>query len=328
MSLSITKPKIVFFGTQDFGAAILQALIDSKQYDIVAVVTRPDRPIGRKQEIEPSPVKVLVKKHDLKVMQPESLKSATALGSSPTPTPPKRGFTTTYHLPPTDLFIVCQYGLIIPKKILDLPKYGALNVHASLLPKYRGASPIQTALVNGEKETGVTIMLMDEKMDHGSILAQEKISIDIDDTTISLSKKMSVAAAELLSRTIPAWLAGKIKPKPQNDSEATFCKILTRDDGKIDFNKTADEIYNLYRGLTPWPGVWTLWEGKRLKLLKIKKANKQIPAGYVTVETNKIFIGTSRGSVEALELQLEGRKAMTAEAFIRGYKNINGINLG
>ncbi len=310
MSLSITKPKIVFFGTHDFGAAMLQALINSKQYDIVAVVTQPDRPVGRSQELEKSPVKILAEKNNLHVFQPEPLK------------------TFDFGLSTFDLGIVCQYGLIIPKKILDLPKFGTLNVHTSLLPKYRGASPIQTALMNGEKKTGVTIMLVDEKMDHGPILAQEKITIDPDDIAPSLSKRMAPVAGNLLLKTIPDYLSGKITPQPQDETEATFCKILTRDDGKIDFKKTADEIYNLYRGLTPWPGVWTKWDGKRLKLLSIAPSpSRKGTAGEVKVVDNKIFISTADGSIQILELQLESRGAMDARTFLTGYKDIDGAVL-
>lgn len=304
--------KTIFFGTQNFAASILEALLKSGNYEISAVVTQPDRPVGRSQELEKSPVKILAEKHNLNILQPESLKNQSSI----------------FNLQSSvDLFIVCQYGLIIPKQILDLPERGSINVHTSLLPKYRGASPIQTALINGETETGITTMLMDEKMDRGPILAQEKVTVDPDDTTASLSERMAHVAANLLLKTIPDYLSGKTTPKPQDETQVTFCKILTRDDGKIDFSKTADEIYNLYRGLTPWPGIWTTWNGKRLKLLVIKKSDKQIPAGQVAVEADKIFIGTNQGSIEVLELQLEGKKAMDAKTFLSGYKSIDKANL-
>ena len=203
-----------------------------------------------------------------------------------------------------------------------------INVHGSLLPKYRGASPIQTAIVNGEKETGVTIMLMDEKMDHGPILSQKELPIDPNDTFTTLASKMAMVGSELLLNTLPESLNGKLETKPQDESQATFTKLLTKKDGLVDFNKTAEQIYNLYCGLIPWPGIWTTWNGKRLKLLKIAKSQNILPAGRVTAKDGKIFIGCADGSIEVLELQLEGKSAMGARAFLSGYANINNATLG
>ncbi len=292
--------KIIFFGTHDFGAAMLSALIKNKNYDIVAVVTQPDRQAGRKHEISKSPVKILAEQHGLNILQPESLKNL-ELGTKN-----------------WDLSVVCQYGLIIPKIILELPKFGFINIHTSLLPKYRGASPIQTAIVNGETETGITIMLMDEKMDHGQILSQAKIQISADETYLNLQKRMEPAAEELLIKTLPEYLNGKITPTAQTENEATFCKIFSRDDGRIDWKKTSVEIYNQYRGLSPWPGVWTMWNGKRLKLLEIKISNLRIPAGETKINDRRIFVGTKNGAIEILSLQLEGKKGQTAANFISG----------
>ena len=222
------KVKTVFFGTHDFAATILQGLLDSDIVSVEMVFTQPDRKTGRKQIMEESPVKKLAKKYNIPVEQPESLKSYKLA-------------TTNY-----ELGIVAQYGLIIPKVIIDSFPRGMINVHGSLLPKYRGASPIQAALINGEKETGVTIMLMDEKMDHGPILSQAELKIDADDTYTTLASKMAAESLILLLNTLPEWLSlnGKKKFPPQDESHATFTKLLTKEDGLVDFNKTNDAIYN------------------------------------------------------------------------------------
>lgn len=293
--------KIIFFGTQEFGKGILEALIKSSDFEIVAVFTQPDRPVGRKQEIQKSPVKILAEDHNLKILQPESLKN--------------------YEIPNlgADLNIVCQYGIIIPQTVLDSAKHGSINIHTSLLPKYRGASPIQSAIINGEKETGVTIMLMDSKMDHGPILAQEKLTIAPNDNYLTLSDKMLPVACELLLKTIREYLAGDIAPQEQNHEQATLCKMFTREDGQIDFNKSAVEIYNQFRGLNPWPGVFTFYDNKRVKLLNIKPVEKNIEPGKFVVENGRLFIGCTEGALEIFELQIEGKRSMNAKAFINGY---------
>jgi methionyl-tRNA formyltransferase len=303
------KIKAVFFGTHDFAATILHRLLDSDVVSVEMVFTQPDKKIGRKQIIEESPVKKLALVRDLKIVQPESLKD--------------------FRLQTLDfrIAIVAQYGLIIPKKIIDSFPKGMINMHGSLLPKYRGASPIQAALINGESETGVTIMLMDEKVDHGPILSQKEIQIDESDTYATLSSKMAIMGSDLLIKTIPRYLNGEIAPQTQNHNQATFTKLLTKENGLVDFNKTSNEIHNQYRGLIRWPGIWTTWNGKRLKLLEIKKSEKTLPAGEVAAEDKKIFIGCANGSIEILELQLEGKSAMDSAAFLNGYKDFIGAKL-
>ena len=303
------KIKTVFFGTQDFAAAILKSLLDSETVSVDLVFTQPDRKVGRKQIVEESPVKKLALANGIAVQQPESLKNL-ALSA--------------YNL---ELGIVTQYGLIIPKNIIDSFPQGMINVHGSLLPKYRGASPIQAALINGEKETGVTIMLMDEKMDHGPILSQKEMSVDPDDTYAALAAKMAILGSKLLLDAITGYLSNKIRPQEQAHEQATFTKLLTKEGGLVDFNKTNAEIYNQYRGLTPWPGIWTTLEGKRLKLLEIRKSEKTLPAGQIFSENKKIFIGCNQGSIEILELQLEGKLAMDAKTFLNGYKNFDVVRL-
>lgn len=295
---------IVFFGTQEFAGTVLSGLLANSHFRILAVVTQPDRPVGRKQILTPPPVKILALKHNLPIFQPESLKDFNlkkVVGTVP------------------DLNVVAQYGLMIPESIILAPKYETINVHTSLLPKYRGASPIQSALINGETETGVTIMLMDKGMDTGPILAQQEIAIDPDDTYESLDKTMAIIGRDLLLQTIPKYISGETKPKVQDDSKASICKKLDRDSGHIDWTHSAAEIYNLYRGLYPWPGIWTTWNNLRVKLLKIKPIEFALAPGHIKTEQKKLFVGSGKGVVEILELQVEGKTVQTAESFIAGY---------
>lgn len=294
----------VFFGSHHFSTPILQQLIDSGVFDIKLVVTQPDRPVGRKQEIQMTGVKTLAIKYDIPVEQPVSLKD--------------------YTLPVTaDINIVCKYGLIIPESVLNSAKHGSINSHASLLPKYRGASPIQSVLINGETETGVTMMVMDKEMDHGPILAQATLAINPDENCFELSERLAPLESELLIKTIPDFIAGKITPQEQDHAEATFCTELTREDGQVDGNKTATEIYNLFRGLTPWPGIWTMWNEKRLKLLKIAPADIKIEAGKLTAKDGHLYMGAKDNTaIEIFELQLEGKTAVDAKVFINGFKTL------
>jgi methionyl-tRNA formyltransferase len=297
--------KTVFFGTHDFAATILEGLINNPLFSVDLVITQPDKPVGRSAKLESSPVKKLAEKNSIKIQQPNSLVA--------------------YNLELTtyDLGITAQYGLIIPEKIFNAPKYGILNVHTSLLPKYRGASPIQSALVNGETETGITIIKMDKGLDTGLILLQKSIKIQEDDTYPDLDRKLAKIGLECLLGAIPDYISGNLSPTPQNNALATTCKQLTREDGKIDWNKSAQEIYNQYRGLTPWPGIWTGWDDKRLKLIKIKLAKHKIETGTVLVENDKIYIGCGNGSIEVLELQLEGKKTLATKEFLNGFSHIN-----
>lgn len=302
--LNKTKIKTIFFGTHEFATIILKGLLNDPRFLVELVITQPDKPVGRKQELQKSPIKILAEKNNLKIEQPESLKN--------------------YNLEHNyyDLGITAQYGLIIPKNILEIPKYGIINIHTSLLPKYRGASPIQSSIINGETKTGVTIMKMSEGLDNGPIIKQIKTDIELDETYPDLDKKLADLAVNYLGDTLIDYLNKKIIPQKQNDAEATFCKKLEREDGKIDWTKSTSEIYNLYRGLYPWPGIWTIWKNKRLKLLKIKPANKKLKNGEIDIENKKLYIGTNDGSVEILELQIEGKYAMNNIQFINGYEKI------
>ncbi len=297
-----------FLGTHDFAATILQGLLHDPRFNIQRVITQPDRPIGRKQELQASPVKIIAQANNLTLEQPASLKNYNfELHNSPT----SKKF--------PDLAIVAQYGLMIPKHIIESPKYGIINVHTSLLPHYRGASPIQSALIAGEKKTGVTIMLMDEGMDTGPILAQEEIMIDPDDTYESLDKKMAILGRDLLLKTVPGYCMGNINPQPQDSNSATICKKLDRDDGRVDWEKPAQELYNLYRGLYPWPGIWTTWNNLRVKLLEIRPNTLRLAPGSLKVEKNTLLVGCGDSSIQIIQLQVEGKNPQSAESFIAGY---------
>ena len=308
--------KTVFFGTHNFAATILEGIINNPLFDVQLVITQSDKPVGRKQELQKSPVKLLAKKHGLPITQPVSLKSY-ALH----PAPEDIGHMT------YDVGICAQYGLIIPEDILNAPKHGIINVHTSLLPKYRGASPIQSALINGEEETGVTLMKMDAGLDTGPILWQKALKIEPNDNYTTVEEKLAKIAILGLTEAIPDYVAGTLSTTPQDNAHASICKELTREDGRIDWSKTAQQIYNQYRGLTPWPGVWTVWNDKRLKLLQINPSNKTLQTGQVLVEGDKIYIGAGDQAIEILELQLEGKQKTSAKDFINGYKSIDKVAL-
>jgi len=297
--------RTIFFGTHTFATVILQALLDAPNISVDLVITQPDKPVGRKKILTPPPVKLLAEKYNINVNQPKSLAH--------------------YALPITpDIGISAQYGLLIKPHILNTPTFGILNVHTSLLPKYRGASPIQSALINGETETGVTIMKMESGLDTGPILSQEKLAIDPDDTYLDLDTKLAPLGASALLSAISPYLSGDLVPVKQRDEDATFCKQFDRDDGRVNWQQTARQIYNQYRGLTPWPGIFTMWNGKRLKLITIKPTQKELPAGKVAVESGTLYIGCASHAIEIIELQLEGKNVIGVKTFLNGFQNMNG----
>ncbi|MFH1990361.1 MAG: methionyl-tRNA formyltransferase [Patescibacteria group bacterium] len=270
--------KVIFMGTPEFSVVVLEALINSDN-EIIAVITNPDAPVGRKQILTSSPVKITAGKNKIPVIQLNEMRNFDV-----------------------DLAIVAAYGKIIPKNILGIPHYGTINVHPSLLSKYRGASPIQNAILNGDKKTGVTIMKLDEEMDHGPILANSELPIADSDTYESLSQKLAKIGAELLIKAIPEYVSGKIKPIEQKHTEATYTKIIKKEDGKIDWSKNAAEIERMTRAFYPWPTAWTTWNGKNLKILEAEVHN---------------------GKLEIKKLQLEGGKILSIKEFINGHKDFN-----
>ncbi len=300
------KTKITFFGTHEFAAYILQGLIDFPFFEVALVITQADQPVGRKQILTPPLTKVIAQKHKIPVLQPETLKNFDF---------PFKDF---------DLSVVIEYGRIIPERLLSVPKYKTINIHPSLLPLYRGPTPIQAALLHGDNKTAVTIMQMDATMDTGPILLQKEVAVDPDDTFTTLREKLMPLALDALIETIPAFIDGTIKPKAQNNTLASYCKLLTRDDGKIDWNQNTADIYNQYRALTPWPGIWTTLNDKRLKLLEIKPSTNHLYPGKLSLDKKGIFIGTKDGAIEVMSLQLEGKSEMSAKIFVNGNKALDG----
>jgi methionyl-tRNA formyltransferase len=311
MSIGLKDLKIIFMGTPEFSVPILNSLI--KQTSVIAVITQPDKKVGRKQIITQSPIKKIALANKIEVSQPERIKGNAEFIQN------------LKELNP-DLIIVAAYGFILPKEILVIPKYGAINVHASLLPKYRGASPIQAAILNGDKETGITIMLVNEKMDEGDILSQETITITNNDNFKTLHDKLSILGAKLLLETLPKWLNKKIKPQKQDQSQASYCKLITKEDGKIDWHKSAIEIERQILALNPWPGTFAKWDNKKIKLLKVKLLNdlNKNSAGGIFKVNDGLGVYCGQGALEILELQLEGKKAMSAKEFLNGYPSIIG----
>lgn len=295
--------KVIFMGTPDFAVPCLESIIEAG-HSVLGVFTQPDKPKGRKQILTPSDVKVCAEKHNLPVYQPTTLKDGTALEIIE-------------ELQP-DVIVVAAYGKILPKEIIDFPKYGCINVHASILPKYRGASPIQHAVLNGDSETGVTTMQMDVGLDTGDILLCEKIPIEIDDTSLSMFEKLSKLGASLIVKTLDNVANGEITPIKQDDSKATYTKMIDKSLCDIDFTKSANDVHNLVRGLYDWPVANTYFDGKKLKIFSTKLSVLKGNPGEV-LSTNPLTIGCADGSVEILELQLEGKKRMDSKSFLSGH---------
>ncbi len=312
------KIRVVFMGTPDFAAAFLQALIQNK-YQIVSVFTQPDKPQGRDQATIFSPVKTLAVANNIPVEQPTKITD--------------EEIDRLEDMKP-DLLIVAAYGKILPKKFLDVAKLGCINVHPSMLPKYRGASPIQNAILNGETETGISIMLMDAGMDTGPVLAAIPFPIDPDDTASTLEQKLITEAVPLLIDTLPRFIRGEREPKEQDSSSATLCQLIEREDGRIFWNEPAQKIYDRYRALTPWPGVFAYWKKNpngmalRLKIIRLsyQKNNPAIARSYGEVFEvgEKIGIATNTGIIFPESVQLEGKEITSISDFVRGYPQFIG----
>ncbi|MEK7653488.1 MAG: methionyl-tRNA formyltransferase [Patescibacteria group bacterium] len=338
--------KIIFAGTPVFAVPFFESLLSDSDFEIVGIITQPDKPVGRKQILTPSPVKESAQNYNLPIFQPENFQDEKLINKLK-------------NLKP-DLMVVVAYGLIIPQEVLNIAKSGNINVHPSLLPKYRGASPIQNAILSGDQKTGVTIMLMDEKMDHGPILAQEEIRLNGDETGKTLPDKLAKIGAPLLIQTIKNYLAEKIQPREQNHNEATFCRLITKDEAKIDWSKPAEEIERKIRAFYPWPAAWTTLDGKRLKIfppavvlplpegvaLRRAEASKAsvaccdhrsnkrcpgikkiMPPGMILEgvgEKDKLLISCDQSTLAISQLQFEGKKQMSTSEFLRGQKDLAG----
>ena len=306
--------KIIFMGTPDFAAASLEALIASR-HEIQAVVTQPDKPKGRKGELTPSHVKVIAKREGIKVYQPLKVRD--------------EEFVKTLRAYNPDVMVVVAFGQIIPLSILKMPKYGCVNIHGSLLPKYRGAAPIQWAVLDGEKETGITTILMDEGIDTGDILLKKTIKIDTDETSGSLFDKLMALGAKTILETLDELEKGSLTPTKQGESPTAYAKMLTKAMGLIDFTKSAKELDCFVRGMNPWPSAYTLLSGKTLKLWKVRAVDGSGKAGSVIgIDKESFTIACGEGAIEVLEVQLEGKKRMSAGDFLKGSTLNIGQELG
>lgn len=297
--------KIIFVGTSEFGIPALEML--HKSHEILAVITQPDKPAGKKKIITPPPVKSWALEHGLEILQPEKIAEVADKIQGLAP----------------DAMIVASYGQIIPKSILNLPKKGSINLHSSLLPKYRGASPIQAALLNDDKETGVSIMLMDEQLDHGAILAQKKVTISDNDDYTSLHEKLADAAAECLQDTLPKWMDGTIQPQPQDDSQASVVKLIRREHARIDWTKPARQIFKKIKALNPEPGTWTTLHNKSVKIIEaqeVRTGKIDLP-GTIYAEGRDCLVKCGDYSLKLLLVQMEGKKPITGPDFLNGVKN-------
>ncbi|MGY3713969.1 methionyl-tRNA formyltransferase [Sutcliffiella cohnii] len=298
---------IVFMGTPDFAVPVLQQLIND-QYNVIAVVTQPDRPKGRKKVLTPPPVKVEAEKHNIPIYQPEKIRL-------------EEEYKKIIELQP-DLIVTAAFGQILPKALLDAPKYGCVNVHASLLPKLRGGAPIHYSIIQGEAKTGVTIMYMVEKLDAGDILTQVEVEILESDHVGTLHDKLSVAGSKLLSETLPLLFEGKLNAIKQNDDEATFAYNIKREQEKIDWSKDGEEIYNHIRGLHPWPVAYTTLEGQVVKVWwgeKITTTKSGNPGEVIHIENDGFIVKTGNNiGIKITDLQPAGKKRMTGEQYLNG----------
>ncbi|OGC23969.1 methionyl-tRNA formyltransferase [candidate division WOR-1 bacterium RIFOXYC2_FULL_37_10] len=298
--------KIIFFGTPTPAAVCLKTLIGVEE-EIIYVISQPDRKKGRGLHLTPSPVKELAIQNKIPVETPEKIKDETFIKKIKSLNP--------------DLIIVAAYGKILPKQILDIPKYGAINIHASLLPKYRGAAPIQHALLNGEKETGITIMQLDEGLDTGDIILQEKLEIEPKDTSAILLDKLFAKGASLLLEAIKQIKNGTAKMIPQNDLKATYAKLITKEMGKINWAKPAEEINNQIRALTPWPSAYTFLDKKMLKIFEaaVVPLSEVRKPGEVIETKDQLIVACGKDSLSIIDVQLEGKRKMPIADFLKGY---------
>jgi len=309
--------RLVFMGSPGFAVPPLQHLI-LNHYQVAAVYTQPDRPAGRGRSLVSTPVKKTAITHKLPVIQPAGLKDAETIAQL-------AGF---HH----DIIVVAAFGQILPKSVLDLPRYGCINLHPSLLPRFRGASPIASAILAGDDFTGVSVMLMDKGLDTGPILARAQIPISALDTTGSLTDKLSLIAAQLLLEVLPHWLRGELTPQPQSEAEATYSNPVSKEDGEINWHLPAIDIWRWVRAFHPWPGCYTTWQGRQLKIIEAVPLPKEGTAevGQVVAmpaEKAAFGVGTGSGILGVTTVQIEGKRAMSAAQFLRGQRQFVGAIL-
>ncbi|MEW4307378.1 methionyl-tRNA formyltransferase [Rossellomorea marisflavi] len=299
--------KVIFMGTPDFSVPVLKALIEN-EYEVVAVVTQPDRPVGRKRILTPPPVKVEAEKHGISIFQPEKIKNSDELEE-------------VIALEP-DLIVTAAFGQILPKRLLDAPKHGCINVHASLLPELRGGAPIHYSILQGKSSTGITIMYMVEKLDAGDIISQVEVEIEETDHVGTLHDKLSEAGSALLIETLPKLLDGSVSPVKQDEEQATFAWNIKREQEKIDWTKSGKEVYNHIRGLHPWPVAYTTLAGAVMKIWwgeKVRGHGSAVPGEVLAIEEDGFIVSTGDDtSIKVTDLQPSGKKRMSAKDYLRG----------
>lgn len=305
--------RIVFMGTPDFAVPALTALIE--HYTVAGVVTQPDRPKGRGRKLVPSPVKETALAAGVPVLQPRTLKDPAAVAELAALNP--------------DVIVVAAFGQILRPDVLNMPPHGCINIHASLLPRWRGAAPVAAAIRAGDAETGVTLMKMDEGLDTGDIIHARVIPIRADHTRATLTAELAELGAALLIETLPDWLAGKITPQPQDDSLATFAPRIKKEAGRINWQQSAVEIERLTRAFNPWPTAFTLWGETRIKILTASVAeNSPVEPGVVFKQHSRIAVGTGSGALVLHDIQPAGKRVMPAAAFANGFPDFIGAKLG
>lgn len=310
-----SQVRIVFFGSPEYVVPVLDALVKT-HYEIVLVVTQPDRPMGRNRALTPTAIKTYAHKHDLLLSTPEQISDEV--------------IDHVRSLRPT-VCVLAAYGLILPEELLRIPRFGFINLHPSLLPRYRGATPVQAAILGGDAVTGISIMKMDKKMDHGPILHQETIDLSGRETAPELLTNLFSKGAHNLIATLPAYLSGKLKPEEQNHDSATFTKLLKKQHGTIHWNKTARYIERMTRAFNPWPGAYTTWNGLSLQIISARVFNeneKHNQVGLVVEEDNKILVTTACGYLELSRVKLAGKNEMLINDFVQGAQKFIGSILG
>ncbi len=308
--------RIVYMGTPEIAATILERLLE-EPYEVVLVVTQPDRPKGRGNTLTCSPVKELAVSRGIPVFTPEKLRLPENVEVVREAEP--------------DMIVVAAFGQILPKSVLDIPRYGCINVHASLLPKYRGAAPIQWSILDGESETGITIMYMNEGLDTGDILLQKVVPIDAEETGGSLHDKLAETGAEALAEAIPGIIDGTLEPVPQGEMTTPYAKQLTKEMGRLDFSWDAEKLERYVRGLNPWPGTYTFRDGQMLKIWAAEVCDglyEAMPGTVVAVDKNSFSVQTGSGVLRVTEVQPQGKRRMSAEEYLRGYRLEQGLVLG
>lgn len=297
--------KVIFFGSPVFAVPTLNALAGDPRFNVHLAVTQPDRPAGRGKQLRPPAVKMAALERGVPVWQPDTLRSPDAVERLKSLT--------------ADLYVVAAYGEIFRREVLTLPAHGVLNIHPSLLPRHRGSAPVQTAILNGEPETGVSIIQMVRKLDSGPIVAQSRVTLSGTETAGILSENLAEVSGKMIADIAADWVAGKLQARPQTEELATYTRELTKEEGRIDWRRPAEEIERQTRAMTPWPGAWTILDGKRLRLLKLDISHKHSrPPATLTRIDNAILVGTGTSPIRLLRVHPEGRHEVNAEEWYRG----------